>query len=56
MRRGREYMLPRVPIAAFVLRLAAWLYRAGLLNLAGIEAVLRLSQRLRRFGRRLLLG
>ena len=43
-----------VILAAFILRLAQWLYGAGLMSLAGIEAAVRVSQRLRRFGGRLL--
>lgn len=45
-----------VIVAATVLRWAQRLYDAGLLNLGGIEAAVRLSRRLRGFGRRVLDG
>jgi hypothetical protein len=45
-----------VILAAVILRLAPRLERAGALGLAGIEAAVRLSRGLRRFGRRLLYG
>lgn len=43
-----------VLITHIMLRLAQRFYRARLLGLAGIENVIHLSRKLRRFGRRLL--
>lgn len=43
-----------VVLAAVILRLAQQLERAGVLGLAGIEAAVGLSRRLRQFGQRLL--
>jgi hypothetical protein len=43
-----------VLMAAIMLRVAQRMYRSGLLGLAGIENVVRLSGKLRHFGRRLL--
>jgi len=64
-RRRRSSSVPRLAIvaaaavvivAAAVLRWAQRLYDAGLLNLGGIEGAVRLSRRVRGFGRRLLHG